>query len=126
MAAAGITAAALSAIGRSTTSVALAPSGSGRGVAGLSRARKVRVVGAAFGDNPRNTTSKDWSGALASVALYRDALNTDSWSSGTLTTISGSPSFAIETMGCPSATTWPTSNLTLVTTPSCDARSVAY
>ena len=47
-------------------------------------------------------------------------------SSGTLTTISGSTSFAIDTTGCPSATTWPTSNFTPVTTPSCDARSVVY
>ena len=74
MAAAGITAAALSAIGRSTTSVALAPSGSGLGVAGLSRARKVRVVEAACGDNSRNTTSKDWSGALVSVVALLIAL----------------------------------------------------
>ena len=41
-----------------------------------------------------------------------------------IATISGSTSLAIETIGCPSATTWPTSNLTLVTTPSCDARRV--
>ena len=97
-----------------------------RGVAGFRRARKVRVVEAACGDSSRNTTSNGWSGALVSTALYRDALNADNWSSGTLTTISGSTSFAIETIGCPSATTWPTSNFTLVTTPSCDARSVVY
>src|SRR6476619_6038632 len=100
-----IAADALSATGRSTTSVALAPRASGRGAAGLRRARNVRVVEAACGDNSRNTTSNGWSGALVSVALYRAALNTDNWSSGTLTTISGSPSFAIETTGCPSATT---------------------
>ena len=38
----------------------------------------------------------------------------------------GLASLAIETIGWPSATTWPTSNFTLVTTPSCDARSVVY
>src|SRR4030095_2888500 len=105
--------------------VALAPSGSGRGVAGLSRARNVRVVAAAWGDNSRNTTWHGGLGGLVSVDLHRAALKTDNSFSGTLTTISGSPSFAIETTGCPSATTWPTSNFTLVTTPSCGARRTA-
>ena len=55
--------------GRSTTSVAVAPSGSGRGVAGFSRARNVRVCAAACGESSRSTTSNIWSGALASDAL---------------------------------------------------------
>ena len=127
MAEAGITAADASPTGRSTTSVAVAPSGSGRGVAGFRRARKVRVCAAACGESSRNTTSNGWSGALVErTPCNCDALNAASRSSGTSTTISGSPSFAIETIGWPSATTWPTSNFTAVTTPSCDARSVVY
>ena len=71
-------------------------------------------------------TSKVSSGALASVALYCAFLNDATWSSGTSTTISGSPSAAIETTGWPSATTWPASNFTAVTTPLRDARSTVY
>ena len=66
---AGIAAAGASPTGRSTTSVAVAPSGSGRGVAGFRRARNVRVCAAACGDSSRNATSNVCSGALASHAL---------------------------------------------------------
>ena len=52
----------------SAISVAVAPSGSLRGVAGFSRARYVRVCAAACADSSRRTTSNVSSGALASDA----------------------------------------------------------
>ena len=76
--------------GAMTISVAVAPNGRRRAVTGFSRARYVRVCGAACGDSSRRTTSKVSSGSLASDALNLADLNDANCSSGTSTTISGS------------------------------------
>ena len=86
----------------------------------------MRVCAAACGDSSRSATSKVSSGALASEALNCAFLKAASWSSGTSTTISGVPGSAIATTGRPSATTWPTSKRTAVTTPLREARSTVY
>ena len=72
---AGIAATEISAAVSSAISVAVAPSGSGLGLTGFNRARYVRVCGAACCESSRRTTSKLWSGALASDALYLAFVN---------------------------------------------------